>query len=53
MKMATYAQQEEVHLPSCPSLSIYRDIAYALDPEVHNAASMIYAVEGGCFVLAP
>jgi nitrilase len=53
MKMAMYAQHEEVHVASWPSLSIYRDIAYALGPEVNNAASMIYAVEGGCFVLAP
>ena len=53
MKMAMYAQHEEVHVAAWPSLSIYRDIAYALGPEVNNAASMIYAVEGGCFVLAP
>lgn len=53
MKMAMYAQHEEVHVASWPSLSIYRDLAYALGPEVNNAASMLYAVEGGCFVLAP
>ncbi len=53
MKMAMYAQHEEVHVAAWPSLSIYRDIAYVLGPEVNNAASMIYAVEGGCFVLAP
>lgn len=53
MKMTMYAQHEEVHVASWPSLSIYRDLAYALGPEVNNAASMIYAVEGGCFVLAP
>lgn len=53
VKMAMYAQHEEIHVAAWPSLSIYRDIAYALGPEVNNAASMIYAVEGGCFVLAP
>jgi len=53
MKMAMYAQHEEIHVAAWPSLSIYRDIAYALGPEVNNAASMMYAVEGGCFVLAP
>jgi nitrilase len=53
MKMAMYAQHEEVHVASWPSLAIYRDVAYALGPEVNNAASMIYAVEGGCFVLVP
>jgi nitrilase len=52
-KMAMYAQHEEVHVASWPSLSIYRDLAHALGPEVNNAASMLYAVEGGCFVLAP
>lgn len=52
-KMAMYSQHEEVHVASWPSLSIYRDLAYALGPEVNNGASMIYAVEGGCFVLAP
>jgi aliphatic nitrilase len=52
-KMAMYSQNEEVHVASWPSLSIYRDLAYALGPEVNNGASMLYAVEGGCFVLAP
>lgn len=52
-KMAMYSQNEEVHVASWPSLSIYRDLAYALGPEVNNGASMVYAVEGGCFVLAP
>lgn len=53
MKMAMYAQNEEVHVAAWPSLCICRDVAYALGPEVNNAASQIYAVEGGCFVLAP
>lgn len=52
-KMAMYSQNEEVHVASWPSLSIYRDLAYALGPEVNSGASMVYAVEGGCFVLAP
>lgn len=30
MKMTMYAQHEEVHVASWPSLSIYRDTAYAL-----------------------
>lgn len=53
MKMAMYAQGEEVHVAGWPSLCVGRDVAYALGPEVNNAASQIYAVEGGCFVLAP
>ena len=36
-----------------PSFSLYRGGAYALGPEVNNAASRIYAVEGSCFVIAP
>ncbi|MEG6507673.1 carbon-nitrogen hydrolase family protein [Methyloligella sp. 2.7D] len=53
MKMAMYAQHEEVHVAGWPSLCVGRDVAYALGPEVNNAASQIYAVEGGCYVLAP
>jgi len=52
-KYAMYAQNEQVHVASWPSFSLYRGGAYALGPEVNNAASRIYAVEGGCFVLAP
>jgi len=36
-----------------PSFSLYRGGAYALGPEVNTAASRVYAVEGGCFVVAP
>ncbi len=52
-KYAMYAQNEEVHIAAWPSFSLYRGGAYALGPEVNNAASRIYAVEGQCFVLAP
>jgi aliphatic nitrilase len=52
-KYAMYAQNEQIHVASWPSFSLYRGGAYALGPEVNNAASRIYAVEGGCFVLAP
>ena len=48
-----YAQNEQVHIAAWPSFSLYRGGAYALGPEVNNAASRIYAVEGGCFVIAP
>jgi aliphatic nitrilase len=48
-----YAQNEQVHIAAWPSFSLYRGGAYALGPEVNNAASRIYAVEGQCFVLAP
>lgn len=51
-KYAMYAQNEQVHVASWPSFSLYAGAAYALGPEVNSAASQIYAVEGQCFVLA-
>lgn len=53
VKMSLYAQREEVHVAAWPSFCVYRDMAYALGPEVNNAASQIYAVEGSVYVLAP
>jgi aliphatic nitrilase len=52
-KYAMYAQDEQVHIAAWPSFSLYRGAAYALGPELNNAASQIYAAEGQCFVLAP
>ena len=52
-KYAMYAQDEQVHVAAWPSFSLYRGGAYALGAEVNTSASRIYAVEGGCFVLAP
>lgn len=52
-KYAMYAQNEQIHVGSWPSFSIYPGAAYALSPQVNLAASQIYAVEGQCFVLAP
>ena len=48
-----YAQDEQVHVAAWPSFSLYKGAAYALGPEANNAASRMYALEGGCFVLAP
>jgi aliphatic nitrilase len=48
-----YAQNEQIHVAAWPSFSVYRGGAHALGSEVNNAASRIYAVEGGCFVIAP
>ena len=45
-KYAMYAQNEQVHVAAWPSFSLYRGGAHALGPEVNNAASQIYAVEG-------
>jgi nitrilase len=52
-KYAMYAQNEQVHVAAWPSFSLYAGAAYALGPEVNTSASRIYAVEGGCFVVAP
>lgn len=52
-KYAMFAQNEQVHVASWPSFSLYRGAAYALGPEVNKAASQMYAAEGQCFVLAP
>ena len=52
-KYAMYAQNEQIHVAAWPSFSVYRGGAHALGSEVNNAASRIYAVEGGCFVIAP
>lgn len=53
-KFAMYAQNEQVHVAAWPSLSTGQGRAlYSLGYEVNNAASQIYAAEGGCFVLAP
>lgn len=51
-KYAMFSQNEQIHIASWPSFSLYEGGAYALGPEVNTAASQIYAVEGQCFVLA-
>jgi nitrilase len=52
-KYAMFSMGEQIHAAAWPSFSVYRGAAQALGPEVNTAASMIYAVEGGTFVLAP
>jgi aliphatic nitrilase len=52
-KYAMYAQNEQIHCAAWPSFSLYRGAAYALGPELNNAASQLYAAEGQCFVIAP
>ena len=52
-KYAMYAQNEQVHVAAWPSFSLYTGAAYALGREVNTSASRIYALEGGCFVVAP
>jgi len=52
-KYAMYSQGEEIHVASWPAFSGYRGLANALSPEVNTAASLMYAVEGQTFVVAP
>ena len=52
-KYAMYAQNEQIHIGAWPSFSLYRGAANALGAEVNNALSLVYAVEGQCFVIAP
>lgn len=52
-RMVMYGMHEEIHVAGWPSFCLYRDLAYALGPEVNiDGASRMYAVEGGCYVLA-
>lgn len=51
-RMAMHAQHEYVHVASWPSFCMYRDMAYALGPEVAMSASQLHALEGSCYVLA-
>ena len=50
-KYAMYSMHEQIHVASWPSFTLYRGSAYALGHQVNLAASQIYALEGGCFVL--
>lgn len=52
-KYAMYSQNEQVHIAAWPGFSLYRGVAYSLGYEVSMAATQTYALEGGCFVLAP
>ncbi|PHR93537.1 MAG: amidohydrolase [Blastopirellula sp.] len=51
-KYAMFSQNEQIHVASWPSFSLYEGGAYALGHEVNTSASQVYAVEGQCFVLA-
>ncbi len=53
VKMGMYAQHEEIHIASWPSFCLFGDNAYALGATANNAASQVYALEGGAYVLAP
>ncbi|MEX3009763.1 carbon-nitrogen hydrolase family protein [Hoeflea sp. TYP-13] len=51
-KYAMYSQNEQIHIASWPSFSLYKGAAYALGAELNTSASQMYAAEGQCFVIA-
>jgi len=51
-KYALYSMNEQVHVASWPTLSLYEDKAHALGPVANMAASRVYALEGQSFVIA-
>jgi aliphatic nitrilase len=51
-KYAMYSMHEQVHVAAWPSFSTYPH-AFSLGGEANMAASMVYALEGQCYVLAP
>lgn len=51
-KYAMFSQNEQIHVASWPSFSLYTGVAYALGPELNSSASQMYAAEGQCFVIA-
>jgi nitrilase len=52
LKYAMYSMNEQVHVSSWPSFTLYRGMAYALGHEANLAQSQIYALEGSCYVIA-
>jgi aliphatic nitrilase len=52
-KYALYAQHEEIHVAAWPALSFGRGVRYATGPEMTASINSVYALEGGCFVVAP
>lgn len=51
-RFAMFSQDEQIHVASWPSFTLYPGKAYALGAEVNMAVSRTYAVEGQCFVVA-
>ncbi|MER5699739.1 carbon-nitrogen hydrolase family protein [Streptomyces mirabilis] len=52
-KYAMYAQHEQVHIAAWPAFGLYKGIAYALGADANMAVTQTYALEGGCYVIAP
>lgn len=49
-KFAMFSQNEQIHAASWPTFTLYPQ-AYGFSAELNDAASSVYAGEGGCFVL--
>lgn len=45
-------QHEQVHVSSWPGFGLYKEQAYALGPEVNEAATITYAAESQAFVVS-
>lgn len=52
-KYAMFSQHEELHVAAWPALSFGRGVRYATGPEMTASINSVYALEGGCFVIAP
>ncbi|NKJ01648.1 carbon-nitrogen hydrolase family protein [Novosphingobium sp. SG707] len=50
-KFALFAQNEQIHVASWPSFTLYKEIAYGLTAQANLAVSQVHAIEGGCYVL--
>ncbi|MCL5735790.1 MAG: carbon-nitrogen hydrolase family protein [Actinobacteria bacterium] len=53
IRHAMFSLGEQVHVAAWPSFGLFRKYSYALGCEASMGASRHYALEGGCFVLAP
>ena len=54
-RQGMYQLGEQIHVAAWPSFGMFKGMrqAYALSAEANLAESQSYAMEGGCFVLAP
>ncbi|NKJ45056.1 MULTISPECIES: carbon-nitrogen hydrolase family protein [unclassified Novosphingobium] len=50
-KFALFAQNEQIHVASWPSFTLYKEITYGLTAQANLAVSQVHAIEGGCYVL--
>lgn len=46
-------QHEQIHVAAWPALSMGRDRRYTIGPQMTASINQVFAVESGCFVVAP